>query len=246
MIESGLNVYAYLTLRAVANLGPNKLLSPYMRNSLSETTRSEKKGVEGHENDNDKDRNANMENNTGTIYRSDDFLNLYALMAHEETLNTEEWLLRTLISIFLLKSLQLSQFFKNIVLNKKNSNGDVDNTDSAMTDDIVHDELLSEEELLVCKVILRLINICPTNCHDVSEFETPVLDAFTTACNKVSIGAAIYPTLALFNHACDPSFMRCNKGNGVVCVANRKILKGKIRYVYIILKQSVDLLRTED
>ena len=96
-----------------------------------------------------------------------------------------------------------------------------------MTDDIVHDELLSEEELLVCKVILRLINICPTNCHDVSEFETPVLDAFTTACNKVSIGAAIYPTLALFNHACDPSFMRCNKGNGVVCVANRKILKGK-------------------
>ena len=184
-----------------------------------------------------------MENKTATIYRSDDFLNLYALMAHEETLNTEEWLLRTLISIFLLKSLQLSQFFKNISLNRKHSNGDVNNTDATMTDDIVNDDLLSEEELLVCKVILRLINICPTNCHDVSEFETPVLDAFTTACNKVSIGAAIYPTLALFNHACDPSFMRCNKGNGVVCVANRRILKGKIKCVYIILKQSVDLQR---
>ena len=44
---------------------------------------------------------------------------------------------------------------------------------------------------------------------------------------QVSLGAAIYPTLALFNHSCCPDFMRCNRGRGVVCVANRNIRKGK-------------------
>ncbi len=44
---------------------------------------------------------------------------------------------------------------------------------------------------------------------------------------QVSLGAAIYPTLALFNHACCPDFMRCNRGRGVVCIANRNIKKGE-------------------
>ena len=184
-----------------------------MRDQLSEGIRSEKKGAE-------EDTNCSSTN----IYESQNFLNLYALMAHEETLDTEEWLLRTLIAIFLLKSLQLTGFFKSILSVKGK---DVISSEEEGDEDGFGNDVLAEEELFTCKVILRLINICPTNCHDVSEFETPVLDSFTTACNKVSLGAAIYPTLALFNHACDPSFMRCNKGNAVVCVANRKIRKGK-------------------
>lgn len=42
----------------------------------------------------------------------------------------------------------------------------------------------------------------------------------------MSLGAAIYPTLALFNHGCDPSFMRCNNGNAVICVASKPISAG--------------------
>ena len=34
-------------------------------------------------------------------------------------------------------------------------------------------------------------------------------------------GAGLYPCLALLNHSCDPSFMRCNKGNEVICVASK-------------------------
>ena len=45
----------------------------------------------------------------------------------------------------------------------------------------------------------------------------------------MSLGAAIYPTLALLNHSCNPDFMRCNRGKGVVCVANRDIKKGTSR-----------------
>ena len=61
-------------------------------------------------------------------------------------------------------------------------------------------------------MLLRLLNIMPTNSHDISEFETAVMDHFAPACKKVSIGAGLYACLALLNHSCDPSFMRCNKG----------------------------------
>ena len=88
------------------------------------------------------------------------------------------------------------------------------------------DYSLTNDEAFVASVILRLINVCPCNCHDISEFETPTFEKFTPACSKVSIGAGIYPSLALMNHSCDASFMRCNKGNEVICVSNRFIKEG--------------------
>ena len=56
----------------------------------------------------------------------------------------------------------------------------------------------------------------------------PGIDCLLSALDlkKVSLGAAIYPTLALFNHGCDPSFMRCNNGNSVICVASKAISAG--------------------
>ena len=220
----------------MANLGPTNLFSPEIRDKLSEEARSEKKGVEEDDNNNKED----MTNQP--VYHSNDFLNLYALMAHEEELTTEEWLIRVLIAIFLFKCLKLTGFFKSVV--KEKENGVIEATNG--NENVFESEMLTEDELFACKVILRVINICPTNCHDVSEFETPSLDSFNTACNKVSVGASIYPTLALFNHACDPSFMRCNKGNGVICVANRKILKGKCQLIVsdnsIILKKNFAII----
>ena len=58
----------------------------------------------------------------------------------------------------------------------------------------------------------------PCNTHDISEFETPVLDTFVPGCKKGSIGAGLYPCLALLNHSCEPSFMRCNKGKFLSCL----------------------------
>ncbi len=65
-----------------------------------------------------------------------------------------------------------------------------------------------------------------------STFEIPAgCEVFPASAEKVSLGAAIYPTLALLNHSCNPDFMRCNRGKGIVCVANRDIKKG-IVYVH--------------
>ena len=85
---------------------------------------------------------------------------------------------------------------------------------------------MTEDDLFIASVIVRLINVCPYNCHDISEYESPSLEKFGPACTKVSLGAGIYSTLALFNHSCDPSFMRCNKGSLFVCVSNKLIKKG--------------------
>lgn len=89
------------------------------------------------------------------------------------------------------------------------------------------DRQLTQDEAYVGGLLFRLLNVMPTNTHDISEFETPILDSFAPGCVKVSVGAGLYPCLALLNHGCEPSFMRCNKGNVVICVASKTIKKGQ-------------------
>ena len=188
ILQSGFNVYAYMALRLVTKEGLENLLK--LKNDL-ENNRSEKVGSEQN------------------FYSSRDFRNAYNLMAHEDSISDDLWLLKGIVSVFLLKCLQQTDYFRSIQKSLENP------------------ELLHENELFVGKVLFRLLNVMPTNVHDISDFETPVLDTFVPRCNKVSLGAGLYPCLALVNHSCDPSFMRCNKGNEVICVASRKIHKGE-------------------
>ena len=127
-------------------------------------------------------------------------------MAHEDSITDEMWLLRGLVAIFLLKCLKATHFFGHNQQEIRNE--------------------LTPDELFVGKILFRLINVMPCNSHDISEFETPVLDIFPPGAQKVSLGAGLYPCLALLNHSCDPSFMRANKGNEVICVASKTIKKG--------------------
>ena len=207
LLQSGFNVYAYMALRLVTKEGLENLLK--LKDDL-ENNRSEKSGE-----------------NERNFYSSRDFRNAYNLMAHEDSISDDLWLLKGIgnaqlfyvkmelkltftlkVSVFLLKCLQQTEYFAS--LQKSPENPD-----------------LHEDELFVGKVLFRLLNVMPTNVHDISDFETPVLDTFVPRCNKVSLGAGLYPCLALVNHSCDPSFMRCNKGNEVICVASKKIYKGE-------------------
>ena len=65
LIESGLNVYSFLTVRAVCSLGPARLMA--MREELEAA--DEKGGLEASE-----------------VYRSEDFRNLYNLVAQVNNL----------------------------------------------------------------------------------------------------------------------------------------------------------------
>ncbi len=164
LIEAGFNCYQMLALRSVCTEGLDRLKT--IKN------RSEKSGTTSEDVD--------------KTYLSNDFQNLYNLTAHEETISQDQWLLRTLVSVFILECLKKTDFFN-------------DSTE--------------DDEKLVGSVILKLINIFPCNSHDVAEFESPTKDCFPRGAQKNSLGSAVYPTLALFNHSCNPSFMRCNRGN---------------------------------
>nr|XP_040572593.1 SET and MYND domain-containing protein 4-like [Lepeophtheirus salmonis] len=117
----------------------------------------------------------------------------------------DDWGLRGFISLFILHCLKESGFLN-----------DAHNTDG-----------FNEEDFFVGSVILRLLNVCPSNCHDISEYITPIKDEFPVTCEKSSLGAGIYPLLAMFNHSCDPSFMRCNIENKVWCISSKTIKKGE-------------------
>ncbi|CAB4068177.1 unnamed protein product [Lepeophtheirus salmonis] len=120
-------------------------------------------------------------------------------------LTMDDWGLRGFISLFILHCLKESGFLN-----------DAHNTDG-----------FNEEDFFVGSVILRLLNVCPSNCHDISEYITPIKDEFPVTCEKSSLGAGIYPLLAMFNHSCDPSFMRCNIENKVWCISSKTIKKGE-------------------
>lgn len=38
-----------------------------------------------------------------SVYKSDDFRNLYNLMAHEDSLSSEDWFLKTLVAVFVFR-----------------------------------------------------------------------------------------------------------------------------------------------
>eukprot|EP00095_Tigriopus_kingsejongensis_P011484 maker-scaffold626_size122949-snap-gene-0.33 protein:Tk11484 transcript:maker-scaffold626_size122949-snap-gene-0.33-mRNA-1 annotation:"set and mynd domain-containing protein 4-like" len=149
-----------------------------------------------------RDEQVGVGQSDGKVYRSEDFINSFNLVSLDETISPTEWVLRTLAATFLVRLLRLTPFFDD-------------------------SEDVEEDSIFIGAILLQVLNTCAPNCHDISEYETPVLDKFTNACSKVSIGAAIYPSLALFNHGCNPDFMRCNRGNSVLCVANRLIKKGE-------------------
>ena len=49
--------------------------------------------------------------NCRNFYSSKDFRNAYNLMAHEDSITEDMWLLRGLVAVFLLKCLQQTDFF---------------------------------------------------------------------------------------------------------------------------------------
>ena len=127
--------------------------------------------------DPDEERGTTLKNDQNKFYSSSDFRNAYNLVGHEDSISDEMWLLRGLVAVFLFKCLKETSFF-----NTSQTKGLIDAENASGNDD------LTANELFIGKLLFRLLNILPHNCHDISEFETPVLDVFTPGCNKVSVG----------------------------------------------------------
>ena len=187
LIASGLNIYPFLTLRLMAKFGLDHIWS--LRDSL-----------ERH------DETAGA--STNDQYQHDDLVNAYNLVSHEDKLTEEEHLLRTLVSVFLLKLLQFNNYFGNYTEEESFNS-------------------LSEQEVFIGTLLLHFSNNLPQNIHDIALLETSEVRRWVNSAEIKSLGAGVFLTGALFNHSCDPSFMRCNVGKHLVSVTNKNIAPGE-------------------
>ena len=121
---------------------------------------------------------------------------------------------RTFVAVFLLKLLQFNNYF-----------GTMTETETFAT--------LSERELFIGGLCLHFMICLPQNVHDIAVLETSetkrwvatvmmmsimsmnddiITNRWVNSAEIKSLGAGVFLTGALFNHSCDPSFMRCNVG----------------------------------
>ena len=177
MTSSGLNIYPSLTLRLMTRFGFDHIWG--LRDKM--------------ENHNDKSGSLGQ---AGEKYLSDDFLNAFNLVCHEDKMGEEDHLLRTFVAVFLLTLLQFNNFFGSNMIRPSDQGNE--------------DFPLSDEELFIGTTILHFTNTFPQNVHDIALLQTAEKSRWVNSAQVKSLGAGVYLTSALFNHSCDPSFMRCN------------------------------------
>lgn len=123
-------------------------------------------------------------------YISDDYNTVFFLCRNENLRKKEELVHYACMAIYLVRLLKVANYFDNQT---------IINTD------------LSGDEIFIASLILRHLQILQFNSHEISEIRNSdnkpelITDSFY---NNACIGAGLYPTLALFNHSCDPSIIR--------------------------------------
>ena len=86
---------------------------------------------------------------------------------------------------------------------------------------------MSESEELIGELLLHFSCSLQQNTHDIAFMQTHSPTRWLASNSIVSLGAGVYLTSALFNHSCDPSFMRANVGKAMVSLANRNLRAGE-------------------
>jgi len=137
------------------------------------------------------------------VYESGDYKNYFNLVSHHDERKTNDMFHRAMFSVFLLRCLQTQGFFTQ-----------------------PPQELASDDEILIGTVLFHFLEVLQFNAHEVAQFEM-VTKTSQEGAKSAFIGAAVYPTLALFNHSCDPSIVRYYVEDYVVVQAIKNIFKGE-------------------
>ena len=125
-------------------------------------------------------------NNSG-IYDPAEYLPIFHLVTHAGDRAVSDLFRRTIMAVFLLKCLQRGDFFPDAT---------------------------PAELSFFGGLLLRHLQAIPCNAHEVSELELSLESVATSV--TVEIASALYATLSLFNHSCDPAVTRNFYGD--ICV----------------------------
>jgi len=137
------------------------------------------------------------------VYVSGDYRNYFNLVNHHSERKTGDIFHRSMFTVFLLRCLQSQGYFPN-----------------------TPGETATEDEIFIGTVLMHFLEVLQFNAHEVAQFEM-VSKTSQEGAKSAFIGAAVYPTLALFNHSCDPSIVRYYVEDYVVVQAIKNIFKGE-------------------
>lgn len=139
---------------------------------------------------------------TGT-YKTEDYRNIYHLVAHEDKRTKQDFLHRTQMTAFLVKLLEISGYFEG---KPRDTPVALEELKSMSVDDKYKDDVA-----LIGGLLLKNLQVLQFNAHEVFEVQCPkpkVGQIIKHGGKSVFLAGAVFPTLALFNHSCDPSVIR--------------------------------------
>lgn len=140
--------------------------------------------------------------NAEGIYDSLDYKSVHSLIGHSESRTISDLFRRTLMAVFILRFIECDKFF------------------TTSTDE----KAKFEKKVCIGAHILKQLQMLPCNAHEVSELH---IDKTSVADSELKeIGSAIYATLSLLNHSCDPTVVRHSYGNSCALRAIKFIPKG--------------------
>ncbi|XP_071450764.1 SET and MYND domain-containing protein 4-like [Hetaerina americana] len=157
-----------------------------------------------------------------------EYLSVLRLVSHETERSSEDHFQRAVMAIFLVKCLrEWTEFFEE------------EQQQATAAEDVTNGDALNEDDLLVGDLLLHHLQMMQFNAHEVFEVEMGGRGAAggggvrtedaamisdeedTGPWRSVGLGGALYPSLVLFNHSCEPGVVRYFKGNSVIVRAIR-------------------------
>lgn len=134
------------------------------------------------------------------------YIQTYNLLTHTKLRQVESLFESSLMSVILLKCLKVANYFGN----HTSTEGPT----------------LSCEEQWIGSLLLRHIHLIQVNGHEIPELQITGSGRLDS-CDSITIGAGIYPTLALLNHSCNPCVTRYFMGNTVIVCSIKTIAQGE-------------------
>ncbi|XP_044741757.1 SET and MYND domain-containing protein DDB_G0284059 [Chrysoperla carnea] len=125
------------------------------------------------------------------------------LVTHSDKRSQEDFFHRSIMALYLMKCLEQSNYFTS---------------DSTI-----------DFKYFIGGLIIKHLEILQFNAHEISELKMDeVYPKRVDLAKSIFLGGAIYPTLALFNHSCDPGIIRYFHGTSVIVRAIKNIKKGEM------------------
>lgn len=183
ILDPSLGKMAMLAMRILTSSG--KIYLDYIISKLAEEEEARRGSP---------DADRRLAFNEEEVYDAADYRTVYSLVTSSKQRGVGDLFKRALMALYMLKVLEATPFFYN---------GGADPKNVKLVDKVA-----------MGAVLLRHLQNLPCNAHELSEMELPTLSGSSssssssrdTVCHE--IGAAVFGTLSLLNHSCDPNVVR--------------------------------------